>query len=140
MPPDRDEQGRFKRAGKGRKAQKPCGTAKSPPPAPAPAMESGIAAADADAVPAGPSESFLSELHASWARHGAATIEKVRNDRPHDYLRLMASSLPKQIEGKDDAIDAMSDDEVAEELRRVLDRLGAGSAGAGAGTGAAKEA
>lgn len=87
-----------------------------------------------DGAPAGPSDHFLAELQASWSRHGAQTIETVRNDRPQDYLRLMASSLAKQAEGKGDAIEAMSDDEIADELRHILGHLAA--AGADSGTGA----
>lgn len=87
-----------------------------------------------DAALTGPSEAFLTELRASWARHGAATIELVRTGRPHDYLRLVASSLAKQPEGDEraDAIDALSDDEIADELRRILAQLAA--AGADPGT------
>lgn len=129
MPPARDSKGRFVGTGAKRKSSK----AKSLP------AKARAPAAPVDAVPAGPSETFLSELQASWARHGAATIDKVRNDRPHDYLRLVASSLPKQMDEKADAIDAMSDDEIAEELRRVLDRLGAGGVYPGAGAGATEE-
>ncbi len=80
---------------------------------------------------AGPSDDFLAELQASWARHGAATIEQVRNERPHDYLRLMASSLAKRAEGKSDAIETLSDDEIADELRQILGRLAAAGAGPG---------
>ncbi len=86
------------------------------------------------------SDAFLIELQASWAQHGAATIEKVRNDRPHDYLRLMASSLTKLGDGPADAIEAMSDDEIADELRRILERLDAQGAEAGARTGTADTA
>jgi hypothetical protein len=82
--------------------------------------------------PGGPSDSFVSELQASWTRYGAATIEQVRRERPHDYLRLMASSLAKQADGKPDAIEAMSDDEIADELRHILGILGPASADPGA--------
>lgn len=74
----------------------------------------------------GSSGDFLTELQASWAKHGAATIDEVRTGRPHDYLRLMASSLPKPVAaGKADAIEAMSDDEIADELRHILGKLAA---------------
>jgi len=117
MPRQRDERGRF--------MPNPVARANA---APSPEREQ-----------AGPSEPFLSELQASWARHGAATIETVRVDRPHDYLRLMASSLGKLTDGKTDALEAMSDDEIAAELRRVLDRLGAEGVDPGAGAGAPED-
>lgn len=86
------------------------------------------------------SDAFLIELQASWAQHGAATIEKVRNDRPHDYLRLMASSLTKLGDGPADAIEAMSDDEIADELRCILERLDAQGAEARTRTGTEDQA
>jgi len=79
-----------------------------------------------------PSDDFLVELQASWAQHGAAMIEKVRCERPHDYLRLMASSLAKRSEAKVDAIKAMTDDEIADELRHILGQLAAAGADPGA--------
>lgn len=128
MPPARDPQGRFVGPG-----AKPKRLARA-------ATKSVVPATIMVEAATGPSEPFLNELQASWARHGAATIEKVRNDRPHDYLRLMASSLAKLTDGEADAIESMSDDEVAEELHRVLDRLGARGSYPGAGVGAAEEA
>lgn len=83
-----------------------------------------------DAV--GSSDTFLKELQASWARHGAATIDQVRIERPHDYLRLMASSLAKYVESGGDTIETLSDDEIADELRQILGRLAATGADAGA--------
>lgn len=79
-----------------------------------------------------PSDHFLAELQASWSRYGAETIEAVRNGRPQDYLRLMASSLAKHAESKGDPIEAMSDDEIADELRHILDQLAAAGADPGA--------
>jgi Lon protease-like protein len=110
MAPPRDARGRFRKK-----------EATDPPPA------------QDETARAGRSDDFLTELQASWEQHGAATIDKVRNDRPHDYLRLMASSLPKPAAGKADAIEAMSDDEIADELRHILDQLAAARADPGAG-------
>ena len=74
-----------------------------------------------------PSEAFLADLLESWAIHGAATIEEVRDKRPHDYLRLMAASFPKPPvpEAPADPTEAMSDEEVADDLRRILGLLAA---------------
>lgn len=76
-----------------------------------------------------PSNDFLAELQASWARYGAETIETVRRDRPQDYLRLMASSFAKRADVSGGAIEAMSDDEIADELRHILEQLAAAGAG-----------
>lgn len=92
-----------------------------------------VAAEHRNGTLAGPSDHFLTELQSSWSRHGAETIETVRNERPQDYLRLMASSLAKQAEGRGDAIEAMSDEEIADELRHILDQLAAAGADPGEG-------
>ncbi|MFZ5707858.1 MAG: hypothetical protein ACOY5R_21585 [Pseudomonadota bacterium] len=83
-----------------------------------------------------PSADFLDELRASWTRHGARTIDKVRADRPHDYLRLIASALAKRPEDAS-AVDTLTDDEIADELQRILAALAATGADPRAGTQAA---
>jgi hypothetical protein len=44
------------------------------------------------------SDAFLKALADNFLEHGEGVIEKVREERPHDYLKIIASSLPKQIE------------------------------------------
>jgi hypothetical protein len=44
------------------------------------------------------SEDFLRAFAQDFERHGAAVIEKVREERPQDYLKVAASLLPKQME------------------------------------------
>ncbi len=58
------------------------------------------------------SEAFLAALCDDFCRHGAATIERVRIDKPDAYLKVVASILPKQIEVAADPFEAMSDDEL----------------------------
>lgn len=81
------------------------------------------AAEEEQEIPEGePSAGFLEELRANWARHGAQTIDKVRADRPHDYLRLIASALAKRSE-EGSAVETLTDDEIADELQRILAAL-----------------
>lgn len=47
-------------------------------------------------------EDFLSAFSKDFALHGAGVIERVRSDRPHDYLRVVVSILPKIIKTEDD--------------------------------------
>jgi Family of unknown function (DUF5681) len=44
------------------------------------------------------SEDFLNTFAQYFERHGRRVIEKVRDERPRDYLRIAASLLPKQME------------------------------------------
>jgi hypothetical protein len=44
---------------------------------------------------------FLDALHADWQVHGADAIARVRQDRPQDYLKVVASTLPKDLHVRD---------------------------------------
>lgn len=43
-------------------------------------------------------EAFLEAMYADFTEHGAATIVKVRDEKPDQYLKVVASILPKEIE------------------------------------------
>ena len=61
-------------------------------------------------------EAFLDALHADWQEHGAEVIARVRQDRPQDYLKVVASTLPKDLHVRDArGVDPreLSDDELA---------------------------
>lgn len=57
-------------------------------------------------------ESFLTDLQADWETNGASVIETVRKDRPHEYLKVVASILPKELNVRVDPLDEMDDDEL----------------------------
>jgi hypothetical protein len=44
------------------------------------------------------SEKLLEALAEDFDTHGKEVIEKVRVERPHDYLKIVASLVPKQME------------------------------------------
>jgi len=44
------------------------------------------------------SESLLEELADHFETKGKAAIDVVFNERPHDYLKIIASLVPKQME------------------------------------------
>lgn len=58
-------------------------------------------------------ESFISMLQKDWEENGEATIARVRDERPHEYLKVVASLLPKQIEVKEGNFDGYSDEQIA---------------------------
>lgn len=47
------------------------------------------------------SESFLQELAAHFEASGKAAIDTVFRERPHDYLKIIATLIPKQLENED---------------------------------------
>jgi Family of unknown function (DUF5681) len=44
------------------------------------------------------SEAFLQALSADFNAHGTAVIEKVRAEKAHEYLKIVALLVPKQVE------------------------------------------
>ena len=47
------------------------------------------------------SETALKALADDFDAHGVAVIEKVRTERPHDYLKIIVAVLPKRMEIED---------------------------------------
>lgn len=72
-------------------------------------------------------EDFLAKLQADFEEHGATTIEAVRKDRPHEYLKVVASILPKELNVRTDALNEMSDDDLASMLDAVRSAVLAGA-------------
>jgi hypothetical protein len=57
-------------------------------------------------------EDFIQALYADWQVNGKAAIETVRQERPHEYLKLITSLLPKHVELRADPFEQISDDEL----------------------------
>lgn len=82
-------------------------------------------------------EVFIDALQADFTEHGVAAIETVRKERPHEYLKVVASILPKELNVRTDALNEMSNDDLASILDAVRSAVLAGSpenAGAGSPT------
>jgi hypothetical protein len=43
-------------------------------------------------------EAFLSDLAASWQRHGPQALERCALEEPGQYLRVVASLMPKELD------------------------------------------
>lgn len=62
-------------------------------------------------------EDFLQALCADWAEHGPDVLKKVREDRPHEYLKVVASLLPKQLDvAPGGELDHLSYDELRQQI------------------------
>jgi Family of unknown function (DUF5681) len=63
------------------------------------------------------SESFLKALADDFDSNGIEVIEKVRSSRPHEYLKIVAAVLPKQMQREDltprRKAEDLTDDELA---------------------------
>ena len=48
-------------------------------------------------------EAFINAMLQDFEKNGVVAIEKVRTERPQDYVKVIASILPKEITGEDGA-------------------------------------
>jgi hypothetical protein len=60
-------------------------------------------------------EVAIAALGADFSEHGAAVIEEVRKTKPHVYLQVVASLLPRQVQmEKLSPLGELSDEELAQ--------------------------
>jgi hypothetical protein len=71
------------------------------------------------------SEEFVAGLCEGFKQHGSAVIEKVRKEQPADYLRVIASVIPKELTVNSNPYEDMSDEALLESLERVGSRAAA---------------
>ncbi len=74
------------------------------------------------------SAAFLKTLADDFDAHGKTVVEKVRNNDPSNYLRIMAAVIPKELEVTH-PLDGVPDGELVElidALRAMLGRAGNG--------------
>lgn len=90
-------------------------------------------------------EAFIAALQEDFEAHGIAAVQAVRADKPDQYLKVIASLMPKEHRlSFDDQFDGMTDAELAERIRNSLAQLapfldagtGADDAGAAVAQGA----
>jgi hypothetical protein len=66
------------------------------------------------------SESLLEELAQHFETKGKAAIDVVFQERPHDYLKIIASLLPKQMEIDDLRPKLKAEDLTDDELAGII--------------------
>lgn len=75
-------------------------------------------------------EDFIRELALDFEAHGIAAISEVRERSPAQYLKVIASILPKEVEIKRQSLDDLTDEELSAGLAAVralvADGVGAG--------------
>lgn len=76
-------------------------------------------------------EAFIAALHDDFTEHGVETIAKVRLERPQDYMRVVASLLPKEF--KIETVSELTDDQLDARIRQLASIIEIGVADASAG-------
>ena len=70
-------------------------------------------------------EQFLADIFDSWQVHGQTAIATVARNHPVEYLKLVASLLPKEcgLKPPANALDEMSEDDLEQALKDVRQYL-----------------
>ncbi len=67
------------------------------------------------------SEQFFLELYESWQEHGKAAIEKMQQNKPSEYVKLVASLVPKDfnLNTSDSEFDHLTDEQLLQRARAL---------------------
>lgn len=74
-------------------------------------------------------EAFIAALHDDFEAHGVSTIQRVREERPQDYVKVVASLLPKEF--KIETVSDLTDEQLDARLRQLVDVVQRIEGGAG---------
>ena len=64
-------------------------------------------------------EAFLEAMHEDFVTHGVTAIVEVRETKPDQYLKVIASILPKDLNVNINNMDTLSDDELRARIRSL---------------------
>ncbi|WP_107341591.1 DUF5681 domain-containing protein [Agrobacterium pusense] len=85
-------------------------------------------------------EQFIDDLYTDWKEHGVSTLARVREEKPDQYLKVVASILPKDLNVNINNMDDLTDDQLIQRIRSLdaairpfIDAHGAGEASGGVG-------
>lgn len=68
-------------------------------------------------------EAFLNDFLEDWEENGAAAIQTMRAERPHEYVKVAASILPKELNVKVSEFDELTDDQLDKRIDALADAL-----------------
>lgn len=83
-------------------------------------------------------EDFLKALHDDFETHGVEAIQQCRTEKPVEYVKVIASILPKELNVKIDPLEEMTDDELIERIHQLRSAVDAALGRTGEGGGAIK--
>ena len=66
-------------------------------------------------------ERFIADLYQDWREHGLEALAAARESKPADYLKVVASVLPKDIKV---TLETMTDGELAKRIDQLTQSLG----------------
>ena len=66
------------------------------------------------------SEDFLADMLETWGEGGIAAIRETMADRPHEYVKIVASLMPKEVNMKHMELDDLTDDQLLKRLQSLM--------------------
>jgi hypothetical protein len=64
-------------------------------------------------------EQFLEDLYADWQANGVETLQRVREEKPDQYLKVVASILPKDLNVNINQTDDLTDEQLVQRIRSL---------------------
>lgn len=64
-------------------------------------------------------EAFIEAMHDDFNAHGPAVIARVRDEKPDQYLKVIASILPKDLNVNINNMDDLTDDQLVRRIREL---------------------
>lgn len=68
-------------------------------------------------------EAFLNDFLNDWEENGSDAIKTMREERPHEYVKVAASILPKEMNVKISEFDELTDDQLDSRINQLADAL-----------------
>ena len=68
-------------------------------------------------------EAFIEALYADFQEHGVETIAKVREEKPDQYLKVVASLMPRDLNINVSPYEDWTDDELVAAIRSLNEQI-----------------
>lgn len=82
-------------------------------------------------------EDFIAALQEDFQEGGVAAIQAVRTERPHEYLKVIASLLPKELKVTTES--DLTDDQLDQRIKQLASAISLELSGGEAGAGSAAD-
>jgi len=68
-------------------------------------------------------EAFIQAMYSDFTEHGETVIETVRTEKPDQYLKVVASILPQQLNVRVSEFDELTDDQIDQRINALARAL-----------------
>lgn len=70
-------------------------------------------------------EAFWIDLHDAWVAQGKSAIDRMIEEKPGEFVKVVASQMPKEFSLMPGQMEELSDDDVMESLATIRAMMGA---------------